>query len=342
MDRRAIRSLVALPMWTLMCHVAVAQTTPPPADQPGALPEQAAPSPPLPTNPVPDVDPALVAKARHHFRQGVAFTEAGNCEGAIVEFEASYRMVPRASSLFNIAQCHEQLHTYDLAIQYYERFMQESEPDDEERPSVEGALRTLRNLLGTVHIGSNVPAHVWIDDRLAGNAPGDVLVAAGRHILELRADSYLPQRTEIQVAGREEIEVDLVLIKARTTIHITEQSGLDPLVFWSATGATVITGIVGTVFGLSALSAQTQADDRDPYDPQRAKFADDMTTAARNADILFAVTGVLGVATVVVAFLTNWDTETAPVTTSDEPPPAVSLVPTIGTDHAGLQLRGAL
>lgn len=346
MQKCALRSLVALPVWTLMCHVALAQTppqtSPPPAEQPPPAPEQAAPSPPPPTNPVPDVDPELVEKARHHFKQGVAFTEAGNCEGAIVEFEASYRMVPRASSLFNIAQCHEQLHVYDLAIQYYERFLQEAEADDEERPSVEGALRTLRNLLGTVHIGSNVPAHVWIDDRLAGSAPGDVLVAAGRHILELRADSYLPQRTEIQVAGREEVEVDLTLIKARTTIHITETSGLDPLVFWSAAGATVITGVVGSIFGASALSAQSKADALDPYDPERMKFSDDMTTAARNADIMFAVTGVLGVATVVIAFLTKWDDEAAPATTPPTEAPAVSLVPTVGRDHAGLQLLGAL
>lgn len=348
MQKRAIRTLVALPLWTLMCHVALAQTTPPPVDPPAtppgdqAAPDQAPPSPPPPADSEPAVDPELVEKARHHFRQAVAFSEAGNCEGAIVEFEASYRMVPRASSLYNIAQCQEQLHLYDLAIRYYERYLHEADADEEDRPSVEAALRTLRNLLGTVHIGSNVPAQVWVDDRLAGSAPGDVLVPAGRHILELRADSYLPQRTEIQVAGREEVEVDLVLIKARTTVHITEKSGLTPIVFWSALGVTVITGAVGGVFGMSALSSQSKADELNPYDPERARFAEDMTTSARNADIMFAVTGVLGVATIVVGFLTNWGDETATSTAPGEAAPAVTVVPAVGPTHAGLQLRGAL
>lgn len=278
-------------------------------------------------------------KARHHFMQAAAFAEAGNCEGAIVEFEASYRMVPRASSLYNIAQCHEQLTRYDLAIQYYERYLQEAPADAEDRPSVEAALRTLRNLLGTVHVASNVPAQVWIDDRLVGDAPGDVLVPAGRHVLELRADQYLPARTEIQVAGREEVEVDLTLSKARTTVHITEESGLDPIVFWSGVTATAVAGVVGGVFGIVALSKQSKGGELGLYDPERAQLEDEMKSAARNADILFAVTGVLGVATVVVGFLTDWDGE---ADTRVEEQPAVSLVPTVGLDHAGLQLRGAL
>lgn len=284
----------------------------------------------------------MVEKARHHFKQAVAFAEAGNCEGAIVEFEASYRMVPRASSLYNIAQCQEQLHRYDLAISFYERYLQEADADEEDRPSVEAALRTLRNLLGTVHIGSNVAAQVWVDDRLAGNAPGDVLVPAGRHVLELRADGYLPQRTEIQVAGREEVEVDLVLTKARTTVHITEETGLSPIVFWSGMTATIITGVVGSVFGTMALVKQGKANDLDEFDPARVQYAEDMDSAARNADIMFAVTGVLGIATVVVGFLTDWDGESPPPTAPTEDPPAVSVVPTVGLDHAGLQLRGAL
>lgn len=325
-----------------MCNGAWAQTTPVPADQPPPVaPDQAQPAPSPPPPPAtPEVAPELIEKARHHFKQAVAFSEAGNCEGAIVEFEASYRMVPRASSLYNIAQCQEQLHRYDLAIQYYERYLQEADADEEDRPAVEAALRTLRNLLGTVHIASNVPAQVWIDDRLVGTAPGDVFVPAGRHVLELRADQYLPQRTEIQVAGREEVEVDLTLSKARTTVHITEESGLDPIVFWSGATVTLLTGAVGGVFGALALGKQSQADGLKDYDPERVQLAEDADSTARNADILFAVTGVLGVATVVVAFLTDWDGESTRTTTDE--PPAVSLVPTLGTDHAGLQLRGAL
>lgn len=348
MLKRAFRSLVAVSLGSFFCNVAAAQTPPAPPTAPAPV-EAGAPAPapaetetpPPQASDEPAVAPELLDKARHHFKQAVAFTEAGNCEGAIVEFEASYRMVPRASSLYNIAQCQETLHRYDLAIQYYERYLNEADADEEDRPSVEAALRTLRNLLGTVHINVNVTSQVWIDDRIAGQAPGDVLVPAGRHLLELRADGYLPQRTEIQVAGREEVEVDLTLTKARTTIHITEESGLDPIVFWSGVTVTVLTGAVGSVFGGIALSRQSQGTDLAEYDPDRARLQEEAKSSARNADILFAVTGVFAVATTVVAFLTNWDgpTERAPTA---EDGPTVSLVPTLGVDHAGLQLRGAL
>jgi tetratricopeptide (TPR) repeat protein len=151
----------------------------------------AEPTAPVAISDEPAAEPAVLEEARGHFRQGMAFAEAGNCGAAIQEFEAAYALVMRASALYNIAQCEERLFRYDLAIRYYERYLQEADPDAEDRSAVQAALGTLRNLLGVVHITSNVKAQVWIDDRLAGEAPGDVYVPAGGHSLELRADGFM-------------------------------------------------------------------------------------------------------------------------------------------------------
>ena len=84
--------------------------------------------------------PEVVEQAKQHFRQGVAFAESGNCDGAVVEFEAAYKMIPRPNALYNIAQCQERLFRYDLAVQYYERYLREAPPEAEDRAAVSAAL----------------------------------------------------------------------------------------------------------------------------------------------------------------------------------------------------------
>src|SRR5690349_10052634 len=109
-----------------------------------------------------------VEEARERFRQGLALAEAGNCSGAIAEFNASLAIVPRANTLFNIARCQETLNRYDLAIRAYEQYLALAPPDDPDRASVDATMRQLRNLLGTIHVASNVSAEVWLEDRVVG------------------------------------------------------------------------------------------------------------------------------------------------------------------------------
>ncbi len=275
--------------------------------------------------------PEVLQKAQKHFRQGVAFAKAGNCDGAIVEFTAAYRLIPRPNALYNIGQCQERLFRYDLAIEYYERYLREAAEDAPDRAAVRAALRTLGNLLGVLHVAANVAAEVWVDDRLMGEAPGDVFVPAGRHMVELRAKGYIPARTEVQLVGREEVDIRLKLIKARTTVRVRETTGLSPLVFWSGVGLTAVSAAVGGLFALQVLSLKEEAEEINKYHPDRVQAQKDVQSAELTADIFFATAGVLAIATTVLAFVTDWEQEQKP-----EP---VSKPSAASTPRAGSSLR---
>jgi len=48
-------------------------------------------------------DPALEEEARTRFRQGLVLARGGDCAAALAELEASYRLLPRPNTLFNMA-----------------------------------------------------------------------------------------------------------------------------------------------------------------------------------------------------------------------------------------------
>ena len=298
-------------------------------------------TPPVPAAPEPiKADEEVVTKAKQHFRQGIAFADAGNCGAAIVEFEAAFALIPRPNMLYNMAQCQERLFRYDLAIAAYERYLEEAPGDAPDRAAVNAALKTLGNLLGTLHIKSNVPAEVWIDNRLAGQAPGDVFVPAGGHSLELRARGFIPTRSEVRIVGHQEIDLEFELVKARTTVHVTETTGLDPTLFWIGTGATVVTASLGAFFALRVSSLHDDAISINEYHPDRVQAKKDVEDAELLADIFFGATALLAVGTTIVAFITDWEEDKKPAKSDDET--AVRLLPSLAPGHAGLSLQGRL
>jgi tetratricopeptide (TPR) repeat protein len=293
-------------------------------------------------------DPVAVEQAKQHFRQAVAFASAGDCGAAIVEFEAAYELVPRPNALYNIAQCEERLFRYDLAIRYYERYLLEAPPDAVDRPAVNAALGTLRNLLGTVTVHSNVPAEVWVDDRLAGEAPGDVLLPSGGHSLELRAKGYIPARAEVRVVGRQRTALTLELEKAQTTVQVTETTGLDPTLFWIGTGATAVTAVIGVVFAGRVVSLQEDALELPEQHPDRSERRSEVEDAELTADIFFASAALLAVGTTIVAFVTDWDGDADEHRTPDvdgsgsDSTARLRVAPLVVRGGGGLQLGGSL
>lgn len=285
-------------------------------------------------------------EAKERFLQGLTLARAGDCRAALAEFDASYALVPRPSTLYNIAQCQEQLFRYDLAVAYYERYLSEAESDAPDRPAVEQAMRTLSNLLGTISVASNVEAEVWLGDRIVGQAPGDVLVPPGTHQLELRADGYLPSRKEVQIAGRQRVEVRFEMEQAEQQINQTveqniqqhyavtrvEERGLSPMIFWGGVAGTVVAAGVGGIFGLQAMQARDDADNMDPRLPKDDKISE-IEDNALLADIFFGTAGVLAVASTVAFLLTDWD--------GPESTPPVRVDAQAGRHGGTLTVRGS-
>lgn len=313
---------------------------------------------------VPEVDAEAAAaeaaraaaeeEARNRFRQGLTLARSGDCGAALAEFEASYALVPRPNTLFNMAQCEERLHRYDLAIEQYEHYLEIAPPEAEDRDTVMATLDSLRGLLGTIHVEVNAPSEVWLGDRIVGTAPGDVLVPGGRHALELRATGYLPERREVEVAARQRIELTVTLSTAETHIenttienttieethiheHVTVERPPVPLpVFIAGLVLTGAAGLGGAAAGIAALVRHDQIAAMEALLPRDGTPVRD---AAIAADVLFISCGVFAVGTLVLGLLTDFGGDEP---ADDAAAPTLTLAPWASDTSAGVVVGGSL
>src|SRR4051794_17565916 len=92
---------------------------------PGAAAAEPPPSPPI-------------ALGKMHFDRGVQLYRAGRYADAIGEFESGYAALPRPAFLLNIAQSWRKLGDIGWARLYYQRFVDQADPDDPARgPALE-------------------------------------------------------------------------------------------------------------------------------------------------------------------------------------------------------------
>ncbi len=277
------------------------------------------------------------AEAKKYFERGVQFFEAENYDAALTEFERAYKHMQghpkRFFVLDNIGQCHERQFRYDRALEYYRRYLKEGGEAAEDRALVEATIRTLEGLLATLTIQSNVSAEVWVDDRLMGNAPGDVLVPGGLHVVELRAVGYEASKKELNIAARER------QTHAFTLNELSQYEGLSPVYFYGGVALSAASLAAGSYFGLKALSEDQAARDREEEDGQFANSqedADRVKELALTADICFASAAVFGVGTTLLYFMTDWGD--AP----DERAPGDTQVEgRVGPDSLGVSIRGS-
>ena len=81
--------------------------------------------------------------AREHFQLGERLFAVGKFADALGEYQAAYVAYPLPEFLFNIGQCHRNLHNYDQAIFSFEKYLQ-LKPDAGNRPAVEQLIADLR------------------------------------------------------------------------------------------------------------------------------------------------------------------------------------------------------
>ncbi len=280
---------------------------------------------------------SAVVEARTRVERGEALFERGDYDAALTEFETAYEVIGehpnRYLVLYNIAQCHEREFRYDVALRYYQRYLDEGGNAAEDRAAVTQRIHELEELLATVQVDTNVgSAVVWLDEREAGTAPGEVRIPAGVHVIELRSEGYLPARREVQVAAGGSTEVQVHLEKLSE-----EFEGLSPVFFWSAAGVALASLITGIVLGVSAVDArgsvQTRLDDpRARWDVTQGEI-DHISTLATVADVFYAGAALFGITAVVMGLLTDWG--------SDEEEPPVTPSVAIGRGAAEVSLSGS-
>lgn len=247
------------------------------------------------------------AEIRTRYGEAERLYEAGDFAGALAEFGRIYELLEgnprRFFVLYNIALCQEALFRYGHALASYQRFLAEGGASAPQAPQARARLAGLERRLATLSIRSNTTAKVWVDGRHVGRAPGDIRVDAGCHTVELRAQGYLPARANVQTAAR--------MRQTLTVVLDPRGAGLDPALAVTGAALTAVALAIGAGFGVAALAERSAIEERlasneeaERFQVARAQIAA-LEETALFADVFLGAAAVLGVASAVLAFVTD-------------------------------------
>lgn len=211
--RATVRRLVAL---VALSALALA------AGPAAAQPKKPAPKPP-PAEPAPK-SPAEEEYERH-MSVGVRLFRAGDFKAALVEFEAAYEAVPKASPLINQALCYRELNRFTKAVGSLELALSKhgSEMSEADKREAERAIDEMKAVFGYVTVRL-LPADavLKIDDEeiAAGARDGKIPLTPGEHVVEASMQGYAPKRAAVRVVSGSDQTVDIELAVATGTLRV--------------------------------------------------------------------------------------------------------------------------
>lgn len=283
---------------------------------------------------------AALEEARARIARGEQLFAENAYDAALAEFEAAHALLRGGGdmylALYNVALCHQRLGRIDLAVRYYEEYLSAAPAAEPGRAEVDATVRTLRDLLGTIVLETNVDGvEVWVDGRRLGVAPGEVRVAGGLHDVELRAAGAETARFELQIAAGQRIEreVELALL--------AEGGGLGPEGFVAAATFTGVGLLTWAALGSAFLALKAQIEGQG-VDGTPASDYTLLEGLAISADVALGVTAAGALVSIVLAALTDWDGGRPARATRPVPglAPTALLFPSVSPEGAGLAIGG--
>lgn len=255
-----------------------------------------------------------VDQARKHFSQGLKLYKDGDFDAALIQFERAYAVKPNFKVLYNIAQCHFELHQYVEARDKLSQYLKEGDAsiEAERKTAVENDLRDLQHRIAHLKLSVNVDgATVYIDGKKAGVTPlgGAVDVNEGQRTISVETPDRGSKQRVVQLAGGDEqvvsIEFEAPSSAAPfapsraepTRVAPAESSGLGAGFWVTGIGALAL-GAGAGVTGYLALQAQHDHEDQ----VQRfGATASELNDSHDRAKTFALTTDILGGAAVVCA-----------------------------------------
>lgn len=200
-----------------------AKPTPTPAKKPASSASISASTPPPP--PPPPASPEE-AEARRHFETGLKLYKEKAYEGALIEFEQSYKIIARPSALRNVAQCQRDLKRFADAYAAYEKLLSVhgSQLNPGETLAVKKALKDLESVTGVLTFDVNEPgAIVTVDGQQVGTTPlsGPVRADIGQHTIKIIKSGFETFETSVKVVAMQTAPVEAKLVKDIKTGKVT-------------------------------------------------------------------------------------------------------------------------
>lgn len=164
--------------------------------------------------------------AREHFYAGVTLYEGGDRDGAVEEFRASYELREEPVVAYNVAQVLREMRRYDEAVAWYTRYLDigGDRISRSRRRRVESLVRRLSRVLVPLTLEVSPPgAEVRIDGRSVGVAPFEepILVSPGERRIEVSADGYVVEETDLHVRARHAMRATYTLVRDTSLLRVT-------------------------------------------------------------------------------------------------------------------------
>jgi hypothetical protein len=224
--------------------------------------------------------------------------------------------------------CHLALQQYKDALEVFRRYLEEGGGDipEERVEEVEERIVHIESNLCRVSLDVDVTgASILVDGEHAGTTPyaGVIFLDAGEHILRIEKDGHETWEREIVLSRGEKASytIDLPAVEDEqveeqegqggeepapsTAKEPPDEPGLEPLAFWTVMGSTAGVLAASAVTGGLVLARRSRYDGMDVEDDWRS-FRSVTRRLAVATDVLWAVGGAGIVATVVLAFLTDF------------------------------------
>jgi hypothetical protein len=300
-------------------------------------------------------------EAKAAYQQGVADFGAGRFDAAATAFRKAFDLKPSWKIRYNIGQSEAAAKRYGLALDAFEAYLAEGGDDVESsrRDEVLGEIQRLRLLVGGLDIKGPAGATVEVDGTRRGTLPlgSRIRETAGvDHEVVVRATdgSELLRRTGIRVGSGEVVTVEVegeeqtapaAAASAQPAPdkggsgkpHDEEGGSHGPLWTWGWVGVGVgaAVAVAGGVTGGLALSKQSDLESKCPdkacASQKDLDLRDSADTLALMTDVLIPVGAAIAVAGAVLLIVDH---------TSGSEATAMTVVPSVGGDGAGLVLEG--
>lgn len=149
--------------------------------------------------------PEQIEEGRGHFNRGVEFYKENDFRAALVEFKRAYDIAPNYKVLYNLGYTSLELQDYASALRYLERYLADGGADvaADRKTKVGQEIEKLQKRVARITIDVNVEgAEILVDDVVVGKTPLSeaVLVSAGRRRIVAQKGSASQTRL-VDVAG---------------------------------------------------------------------------------------------------------------------------------------------
>lgn len=212
------------------------------------------------------------------FERGVQLYEADNFEGALVEFNAAYKLTKNYKLLYNIGICQSASKDYVGAVETFRHYLAEggTEVTDARRLDVNERLQKLSLMVTRVRVTTDAPAGatLLVDDQAVGTTPlsDSPAVKVGRRQFSIVSSGRTVTKTLDIASGDPNASVSLLLgaepksptlptspEPAPGSEQTTTAGPTFPWAFW---GLTAVLGGGATVTGILAVGARNDLEER--------------------------------------------------------------------------------